>query len=176
MLAFSGAACYNQNMKLSATIMALLFAFALTACGSSAGTPEAAVQQFFTAMSGEDYAGAYALISSEQRARQRADIESLSRPERAKDVERLSASFNRPLTPESLSGMSGEEFFTTMMKSARASDADLNRMLKTPPVVKHSGDSRNRESADVQVNLADGQVKVVRCVREGGGWRVNYQP
>jgi hypothetical protein len=178
----------DRVTRLLGVSAALLCVVMLAGCGTAGSTPEQAVETFYTSLARGDYAGAWQLVSDRQKQSLSSELKSISElaaAERGIAVKRLSAQFGAPLDAAQLASLSAEEFFTTMMSSAFSRNSGKLKTLVGTPHTKPGAVDPNGESAEVPVDFLnitrtrDGKVdervidsRVVRCVREGGGWRV----
>lgn len=151
----------------------------LTGCSPSAGSPEQAVSKFYGALAAGNHSEAWSMVASEQQNRVESELKRIAadKGERDTALARLNTQFGTDYSPTTLP-TSGEDFFEAAMTAAIKKDSVLARYLKEAPEIKAAAIDSARQEADVEVRLGgrNGVNKVIRCVAEGGGWRVRYGP
>jgi hypothetical protein len=151
----------------------------LAGCAPAATSPEQAVTGFFSAVSQQDFETAWSLVDMEQQEQLAAELEELRSDSKGNQgrPERLARSFGSAFRPADVN-LPPHEFFAAAMKSGMESDAQLKSMLKSPPRIVDTSGEGSGPSADVIVKFgdADAAPKVIRCVRDGAGWRVRFAP
>ncbi len=149
----------------------------LGGCGPSAGSPDQAAQNFFDALMMADYDTAYALLSSASQDNLSRELKAMSSDEDSETaVTRLNAQLGTDFDQSAVAAVNSREFFRIAMASAVARDEKLRQMLAEQASVQPGGTDPEGATADVEVRFANGESRVVRCERQGGGWRVSFGP
>lgn len=151
----------------------------LGGCAPAATSPEQAVTGFFAALADQDFATAWSLVDAGQQDQLAEELASL-RAEPAGDTDRparLARSFGPAFRPADVS-LSPEDFFAAALGSGISHDPRLKSLLATPPKIVDTSGEGSGPSADVIVKFgdADPAPRVIRCVRDGAGWRVRFAP
>jgi hypothetical protein len=166
---------FPTHLKRAALVLALACMPLLAACGPSAGSPDQAAQSFFDALRAADHDAAYALLSPSSQNKLSEELTQLTRGEDAEAaVARLNQQLGTSFTQSELASKGARGFFRAAMEAALIRDAKLRDMISTPAAVQPGGVDPGGTTADVEVRFANGESKVVRCERVGGGWRVRF--
>lgn len=151
----------------------------LGGCAPAATSPEQAVTGFFAALADQDFSTAWSLVDIAQQDQLAEELESLRASSAGEDNRpaRLARSFGPAFRPADVS-LSPEDFFAAALTSGISHDPRLKSLLAAPPKIVDTSGEGSGPSADVIVKFgdADPAPRVIRCVRDGAGWRVRFAP